>query len=249
MKWILILVLSCGLNSVLLGQHSEKNHKEKFKFGDLFNQYAHPNFSSTSITVGVGLSAYAGDISNFSDVSKQHYHLNPNLHLGIQSRLSDYISFRLEAGYFKLYSESVLQQTESYSFRSHNFDIEAAFQLDLVPKTYLDSRYRKVSPYVFGGIGMVRYNPVNDVDNTSMTESSERTSLIFPVGFGITFLKSDALSLGVEFSNKFTLTDKLDGIINDGSTPINDKYLLYGLKANINLPNQFKYHRYLKRMR
>ncbi len=221
--------------------------KEKFKFKYLFKSYAHPWLSNTSVNVGVGFSAYTGELGRIDDFSKQNFHLNQNIRLGIQHRFTDYLSWRFEGGYYKLHATDGGAQPKQFS--SHNFDYFGALVIDTKPRPDLDARFKRWNVYFFGGIGQTHFKPFDPDSKEDITTVKKKFAVIFPVGMGIMYFKNDFISLGVEVNRVFTLTDYLDGEIVPNTYPKNDGYFLYGFKMNLNIFNRFRYSNYLRRRR
>ncbi|MDN5213814.1 hypothetical protein QQ020_17200 [Fulvivirgaceae bacterium BMA12] len=243
----IILVLTVVyLSTPVYGQQTN-NVRDKFRFRDLFHPYAHPWLSNTSANVGLGLSAYSGELSNFDNFSRQRYHLNPHFNLGLQRRLTDYISWRLEGSYFQLYSEAAHSLLERHRFSSRNVDYYTAIVVDTQPRPYLDTRFKKWNVYFFAGIGMTHFDPRDAESDNKLAPTQKKSAVIFPVGAGIMYFKSDFISFGFEISQRFTTTDYLDGVVTPNTRPEKDSYLIYGAKVNLNIFNRFKYNKYLRR--
>lgn len=220
---------------------------EHFKFKHMFKPYAHPWLSSTSINFGFGLTAYAGEVGKIDDLSRQNSHFNPNVNLGVQRRFTDYLSWRLEGAYYKLYAEPGHNQLPVNKFVSHNFDYYAALVVDTKPRPDFDSRYKKWNIYFFAGVGQTYFNPINPDTKEEIAPENDKLTIIFPIGAGIMYFKSDFVSFGFEINRKFTTTDYLDGEVINNTYPKNDNYLFYGFKMNLKVFNKFKYSSYLKR--
>ncbi len=242
---MLRLLISCLILSGVAHAQEIPNAREKFKFKYLFKSYAHPWLSNTSVNLGVGFSAYSGEISRIDDFSKQNFHLNQNIHIGIQRRFTDYLSWRLEGGYYKLHAND--GNTQPRQFSSHNFDYYGALVIDTKPRPDLDSRFKKWNIYLFLGVGQTHFKPFDPDSKENIILQGEKSALIFPVGVGLMYFKNDFVSLGFEVKRVFTTTDNLDAEIIPNTYPKNDSYLLYGFKMNLNIFNRFRYNNYLKR--
>jgi len=247
-KILAALCFLCSNASLGFAQHKLKSNPEKFHVRNLFVPYAHPWYSNTSVNIGVGVSSYSGELSRPHNISTQNYLLNPYTSLGIKHRFTDYLSLRVDASYFKLYSKTKLSQFEDRNFSSYNYDYYTALVIDYWPKPYLDDRYKKWNVYVFGGIGGVHFKPKDIETNKNITGNYKRSAFILPVGIGVSYFVTDFIGIGFEASRKYTLGDYLDGISVRSSGPMKrDAYWHYGFKVNINIFNKFNYSNHLKR--
>lgn len=70
--------------------------------------YFNKGLSKFSLSVGLGGSAYDGDLAGFLDFEEQDYYIStPNLNLGLQYRYTNWISFRGDFNLFTLSSDDV----------------------------------------------------------------------------------------------------------------------------------------------
>lgn len=88
----------------------------------------------------------------------------------------------------------------------------------------------QVGPYIFGGIGMVNFNPRNKNQGfalpNNLSESYDKTQLIFPVGLGAELYVTRSLTLNVKGQLNLTQTDFLDDYSDGGS---NDAFATFAL--------------------
>ena len=107
-------------------------------------------------------------------------------------------SFRAE----DRYSNDPLQQARNYSFKTNInelfVDVEYNFlNYKSAPKA------QNWTPYVFGGIGLCKFN--NDVIRTGGV-------MTYPLGVGVKYEIKRPWSIGAEFGTRFTKNDYLDGL-------------------------------------
>src|SRR5262249_21764765 len=73
----------------------------------------------------------------------------------------------------------------------------------------------KFSPYAFGGVGLLSFNPVDQGDNPLPRNANKEYSRIvgyFPLGVGAQYYVSDNTAVGLVGTYHYTLTDNLDDI-------------------------------------
>ncbi|MDN5203827.1 hypothetical protein QQ008_20720 [Fulvivirgaceae bacterium BMA10] len=254
------LVLCLSVNDIRAqsGMHyNNLTRSDKFKFKDIFVSYSHPRLSRTSISAGLGLSAYTGDLSSASNLSLQRYLLNPNFGLGLNHRFTNYMSLKFEVNYFTLYSETSPGVWEDQGFVSKNIEYFVGLEIDLKPKTDFELGHKVWNQYIFFGIGRFHFDPRDPdtkvpLDKVATQQNGEqsKSAMVFPVGFGVSKYLNDYLSAGFEAAFRFTTTDFVDdaSLPNDPN-PRNDAYILYSLRLNFQLDRWFRYGNYLKRKR
>ncbi|MCF0072142.1 porin family protein [Dyadobacter sp. CY261] len=173
-------------------------------------------FGVLSITGGVGVAYYMGDLND--GVNLKHLGLGPSISLGALYRLTEHVSAR---GELRLYQVSGNQKySKNYqnnlSFKTFNPDINLGFQADL----FAYNRQESISPYLFGGVGFTHLNPKAKLDGTwyslapLTTEGVKykRTPLVFTAGIGVSVKTTERLSLGLELCNNFVRSDYLDDV-------------------------------------
>ncbi len=97
---------------------------------------------------------------------------------------------------------------------------------------YHNGNTRKVTPYIFGGVGYFHFNPVAELNGTKVALQPLGTegqfingsgnpapyklySFNFPIGIGVEFRLTKAWAARVELTNHFTLTDYFDDVSTD----------------------------------
>jgi hypothetical protein len=217
--------------------------------------YRRASYTNFSFTVGLGLTAYSGELSNPFHFRRQRYHMNPHGSVAAQYRLTNYISARAEGGLFRLYSRAAEGQWDNKAFRGHNAEYYLAIVHDLFPKSEVEFHARRWNPYVFLGIGMLNYNPTNPETRESYrTQNADgewtypTMARIIPMGIGINYYPHDHISIGFEAGFRPTNTPYLDDTVAENDpNPRNDRYFIYGFRLTKQiLPRKYNYNKRVK---
>lgn len=122
-------------------------------------------------------------------------------------------------------------------FRNNFIDYTLNFTFNWVNLLYSDrTKERRVTSYLTGGIGFISFRTqktglyddqpvgpgVGYVNNQTEKYKSMTTETVFPVGIGVKFRLSRRFDLGLEYTHRFTFSDKLDATV--GNTGANDSY-------------------------
>ncbi|PWJ60189.1 outer membrane protein with beta-barrel domain [Dyadobacter jejuensis] len=178
-------------------------------------RYVQP-FGQMSLTVGLGVAYYMGDLRDGIDM--KHLGLGPSISLGGQFRLSENFSARGEFRYYQVKADQ--QYSKNYqnnlSFRTRNPDINLGIQADL----FGYNRHAPINPYLFAGVGATFMTPKAKLGDNwyslapLMTENEKynRLPLVFTGGIGVSVKTTDKLSLGLELCNNFVNSDYLDDV-------------------------------------
>lgn len=225
--------------------------KRKWRY---FKAYTRPSFSNWAYDVGVGLSMYSGDLSTASEFGLQNNGLNPSISVNGYYHVTEYVSLRLGAGYFKLGSTTNDVFWKEKAFTSRNAEVFGALVHEFLPKGNVPYQDYLLHPYVFGGAGLVFFEP-RDPDTKERLrpqgnndgKSYGKSALMFPLGVGFNTYIFDNISAGFEASYRMCQTDFLDDASNPKfSLKGNDAYYQYRLKVNVQLTSFFKYKSYLR---
>jgi hypothetical protein len=230
---------------------SPAHAKRKWRY---FKAYTRPTFSNWAYDVGLGTALYSGDLSTSSELAMQNYGLNPALSLNGSYHLTEYISLRLGASYFKLNSKSKDIFWVDKSFMSRNAEVHFSLVHEFLPKGDVPYQAYWVHPYVFGGAGVVLFEPRNpDTKERLRTQGNNdgevysNYALMFPAGIGLNTYVFDNISAGAEVSYHLCQTDFLDDASNDKFLVTgNDSYYIYRLKVNVQLTSFFNYKKHLR---
>ena len=94
------------------------------------------------------------------------------------------------------------------------------------------------TPYVFTGIGAVKFNPKakglsEDARETKYFESRQAVfNYMIPFGVGYKYDVNKNYTIGVEFSSHLPFTDYLDGVSESADPRNNDWYVFGGFTAS-----------------
>ncbi|NJN27653.1 MAG: porin family protein [Cyclobacteriaceae bacterium] len=170
-------------------------------------------------SVGTGTTHYYGDLAKSGDNSN----IKPNLGLGARYNFYRWFSAGAEVTWFMLGGADKTdpgKETRNLSFQSHNFEISLVGQVSLFEE---DRRFYMrpfANPYIYGGIGLVNYNPTAKLDgerynlrklNTS-GESYGAFTASFPVGAGVKFRVNPFFNVVLDGGYRFVLSDHLDDV-------------------------------------
>lgn len=176
-----------------------------------------------------GVSNYYGDLQNqwFPDKGYHpavgvtyKYFMTPRLGLrfgATYSRLSAYDSL----------ADAAVRKQRNLSFETGIFEVHGGLELNLLG---VDVGRSKVSPYVFGGIGIFYYNPFTktqsgdkvylrplSTEGQGMSQYPDRkqyslVNVSFPVGGGMKFFVGKTLMITTEVGFRYCATDYLDDV-------------------------------------
>lgn len=187
-------------------------------------------FSSVDLGVFAGMSFYSGEI----DAAPWLTHVNPHPAGGIlvRGRFTPHLSarFSLLAGYI---SDSDHRSTKpalynrNLSFQSYLLESSLILEYNIL--SFLPAENKMVAPFLFGGIGLFRFNPQTRyqgrlvalqplrTEGQGLPEYPDRqpyslTQWSIPFGFGIKIAINQELTLIPEFGWRFANTDYLDDV-------------------------------------
>ena len=99
---------------------------------------------------------------------------------------------------------------------------------------------KKVIPYIFLGIGAAFVDPkteyggkLGQIEQEDINADYGGTRFALPVGFGLRIDLSRKVYLGLEWGERFTFNDYLDGVENSGDSEDNDVYVTGGLSLGL----------------
>ncbi len=182
------------------------------KFG---GRYTDP-FGVLSVTAGVGVAYYMGDLND--GVNLKHLGLGPSVSLGALYRLTEHVSARGELRFYQVSGDQKYSKNyqNNLSFKTFNPDINLGLQADL----FAYNRHAPINPYLFGGVGVTYLSPKAKLNGTwySLPELTtegvkyKRMPLVFTAGIGVSIKTTERLSLGLELCNNFVNSDYLDDV-------------------------------------
>lgn len=231
---------------------SAYGQKNFFSMFDIpyFKRYAHPNFSHTSFHGGLGIGVYSGDLSLPTSGSQQGGFMNPQLNIGVGHQLTHYVAVRAEAAWFRLKAKPIEGQWYDTGFKGSNLEAYVGIEHRLFPKYHFESIYNGFDPYVFVGIGMMRYSTKPTGTITQFSSNAKGSTRIIPLGLGFNYHIRGNLWVSLEGGARFVASDLIDNAsAEDDPTPKNDRYFIYRLKVNYQPKKDFFYPHFLKRKR
>ncbi|WP_436517040.1 DUF6089 family protein [Ekhidna sp. To15] len=175
-----------------------------------------------AVSIGTGASTYFGELNSKNTISDDFSQFN----IGIEARLLNRVGARIDAGIFSLSgadrnaADSSFQRQRNLSFNSRNlhFQLHTIYYL----KPYQGDYYKRwfFDPFIFTGVGYMKYNPTADLGGETyslreaQTEGAEYRKWVttIPVGIGAKFKANEFLNINLEVSYHFTFTDYLDDV-------------------------------------
>lgn len=171
------------------------------------------------LSIGSGTTHYYGDLAKPGD----HSNIKPNLAIGARYNFYQRFSVASELTWFMLVGNDNTDPTKeirNLSFQSHNLELSATINVSLFEEDNRFYQRRPVNPYIYGGIGLVNYNPTAKLEgerynlkklNTSGEDYSGFTAA-FPVGGGVKFKINPLFNIVVDGGYRFLLTDNIDDV-------------------------------------
>lgn len=189
----------------------------------------------------VGISNYIGEINpNYSFKTP-----GPSLCLLGRYNFNTRTSFRIDAGLGRLLgkdalSENNFQEARNLSFRTDYIDASINFEFNFFPLVH-GSRDQYFTPYVFGGLAFMYYNPKAKLDDTWYalrplgTEGQLRGAEYNRVTAGMTYGMGLKLDLNYEWSLNLELSIRQVGsdYLDDVSTVYPDMFELEARRGEI----------------
>lgn len=179
--------------------------------------------SRFSISAGLGIANYYGDLKKNNSFSQMGLSFNAGLSYSITKKLAAKLNVGVQR----------LQGSDSKSGGAHP-DRNLNFKSNVVDfalggeYTILDLNRFPLSPYISAGVGVMLFNPyTNDASGNKQSLQQLGTegqglagyrgfystaALEFPVGIGVKYPISDKLTLSLDFNYRFTKTDYLDDV-------------------------------------
>lgn len=201
----------------------------------------------------VGLQAmgatYKGDLSGPSGLYVPE--TKPGASLFLRRNVTPQWSVRTAATVTQLsgkdahFDDDPFYKQRNFSFKSPI--AEGALLLEWDPlgrQRYRKSNFhRTISPYVFGGIGILHFNPTVDFNSTTMegvqdgikvdkTRPYNAWTKVIPAGLGLRFDMGRTWTLALEASAHLPMSDYLDGISQAGNPNQRDQFFTAGLSIN-----------------
>lgn len=187
----------------------------------------------------LGISNYQGDLALVSTPRMSE----SNFATGLMARtyLSPVTALRANLLYGKLSGDDANYRTRtyrSYSFESRLLELSVVGEWEPLGgdrhQNNLDFAGR-MSPYLFGGLGLALINPKVDFHSDSNEKAVEdqladysKAQFSIPLGVGLKIGINRLWGFGLELGTRATFTDYLDGVSRSGNPGANDWYLFGG---------------------
>lgn len=210
-------------------------------------------FSTSKFEIGLngGILAYQGDLSR--SAAGDYKSLKPAVGVYVSKVLDPYFSLRANLLVGKVaadetkYTTPFWKQHRGFKFTSSVAELSSVIVFNPFGENTADN-IRRLTPYVFAGLGLSLLNIKRDWSNLDKTFYDEKSSVqlglgldtvhslpklipVLPVGAGLRFAISPQFSLNTEATYRFTATDYLDGFQYSGNPKNKDGY--YGVSIGI----------------
>ncbi|HEX8315696.1 MAG TPA: DUF6089 family protein [Flavisolibacter sp.] len=209
-----------------------------------------------AVGINAGSFIYNGDLSPWKTGSWK----TPGFAWGLNGLkyFTSTLSARLDISFGKLRGdEAEYGSPEFRRYRAFAFN-SSVTEIVLGAEWSPAGRDRKLSPYLFGGIGYSgmkitrdysRFNESYFVGEPSLKEtlaqdaasSLPRGVAIFPVGLGLNYVLNRKLSLTGEAAHRFTRSDYVDGFSYAGNPDQKDSYTKYSVGIRYSIGNKDPY--------
>ncbi len=210
-----------------------------------------------SVGINFGAFIYNGDLSPWRMGSLK----TPAFVLGFTGHrdVSSTLAARLELNFGSLRGDEAKYYTPEFRrYRAFAFKTRIT-ELVLAAEWSPLGREHKLSPYLFGGVGVAATKIIRDYSRFSyeyfdlndptlaprlqldIDHPLPRTVAIFPVGFGLKYGISDKVSLHGEAAQRFTFNDYIDGFSQAGNPKLRDNYTKYSVGLRLALGNDDPY--------
>lgn len=192
-----------------LGNYSRYGYKQMNRHGAI------------SLTGGIGLSAYYGDMKS----EALSFQARPSTQVGLTYRVNNKFHIRSEAIWYRIAGDDALNDIESgiktrnLSFRADNFEWNVVGLLQFFNK-YSVFRRSPFNPYLFTGIGLTTVNPKAEYNGDWValrplqTEGVAYSSiaLVIPFGLGLTYHIDKMWDVSFEYGYRYAFSDYLDDV-------------------------------------
>ena len=181
----------------------------------------------------VGASNYLGDLSNNSS-SVYLKETKPAFGVLARYNVNELFAARIGLNYTWLAGRDANVKNDDFvrqrnlSFRSNVFEFSLIGEIN-IPGYQPYALSRPFSPYIFGGISVLKFNPKTryegnwvklqplGTEGQGLTQYPERnayalTTIAIPFGVGVKYALTDQINLGLELGARRTFTDYLDDV-------------------------------------
>ncbi len=180
----------------------------------VLSAYAQVVKSPDDLQDNIGVGIFLGEASPYTDIPEHNTY--PIARGFVRYYASSNFAFELGVGLTRLAADD-----GNHYFSSSLFPVDGRLVVNLLKE-------QKFQPYVFAGVGLVHFNPLNQSDlalpRNAQNEYSHFTTEI-PVGAGFQTMISDATGIGLQVVYHSLGTDNLDDLKSGG----NDYFWSFGL--------------------
>lgn len=181
--------------------------------------YNKSNSRNLILSAGTGTTHYYGDLAKSGD----HSNIKPNFAVGARYNFYRWFSAGTELTWFMLAGDDKTdpgKEIRNLSFQSHNFEISGLVYASLFEESGKFYMRQIANPFVYGGVGLVSYNPTAKLEgqrynlkklNTS-GESYSGITAAFPVGAGVKIRVNSFINVVADGGYRFVLSDNLDDV-------------------------------------
>ena len=173
------------------------------------------------VQVGSGTTSYFGDV-----VDDYVLTFNGNFTAGMLWRFHNRVALDANIGWFRMAAEDANSEDgkalRGLSFFSNNYEVSGVVQVMLFPEQARFYLRRRLNPYIFGGVGLLYYNPKAELDGEKyalrplQTEGPENAysgfTATFPMGIGVKIKINAFFNVAIEGRFTYTLSDYLDDV-------------------------------------
>lgn len=189
--------------------------------GEAQSFYSIKRGRNLAVSVGTGTATYTGDLVNPKSFGKVRYNLVVGAeYYFIPSRLS----VRAEATWFRIAGSDEIANDDrverNLSFFSNNQEVNLTGAFYILPEKSAYYQRLPINFYVWGGVGMLHFNPKTKYDGKNIalqplqTENVDynRLQVVIPYGLGLRLMATPLLNVQVEGGYRTTFTDYLDDV-------------------------------------
>ncbi len=253
LKLTLVSLLICATGVYAQNKATENVTLQNFKGetveqGTWISQAAEPKESTSFdnwVYEGWGVNFNIGPTLFFGDVAmSQAADMRAAVSLGLQKQLNPYLYWRFNGIYGNLAgSKSKYSNGDpaNLEFTNKFSEINTTLKVDL-----LGASDAKVSPYLYAGVGLMKFRSRLTDSESGATKASfgyngtvattPTREVVVPVGLGLEWKVSKALSFTLDGSMTFVKSDKVDACVSD-----NNDELLQDMFSTISLGFVYKF--------
>jgi len=189
------------------------------------------SFYKRSYTTQLVLSAGTGTASYFGDlIDDGKFNFRPSLSAGVRYSFYDRFSVGGDLTYFRLAgndANSVVKERRNLSFKSDNVELNGTIRIALFKSSARFYQRRTVNPYVYGGVGLLWFQPKTEYQGKNYklrpleTEGIRYSPFVlnFPFGGGVKFKMNAFIDITVDGGYRYALTDYLDDVSSEFPEP------------------------------